>query len=232
VLGGLLVVLAVVILAGMGAAGEARGQPDSVRAEILEEKGFSPTHSPRRALWRAAAVPGWGQVYNRQYYKLPFVYGGLAGFGFAIYRTNQSYARYRDAARFAQDPVEFARFEPAYVRVVRDAGGEPSITRGDDGEIQEVGPLSGRQLRDQRDTFRRWRDLSVVGTGLFYALTVLDAYVSAHLLTFDVDEDLAVRVRPTGTLPAPPGGDGTAATHAPTPPGFTAGPGVTMRVRF
>ena len=37
-------------------------------------------HSPNSALWRAAVVPGWGQLYNRHYLKIPLVYGGLAGF--------------------------------------------------------------------------------------------------------------------------------------------------------
>jgi hypothetical protein len=67
--------LGVLLMVG---GGSVQAQPDSVRTALLKEKGFSPDHSPRGALWRAAAAPGWGQLYNRQYYKIPFVYAGLA----------------------------------------------------------------------------------------------------------------------------------------------------------
>ncbi len=219
--------LVVVAAAGLLAAPTTvQAQPDSVRTEILEERGFSPEHSPRRALWRAAAVPGWGQVYNRQYYKLPFVYGGLAALGYAIYRMNRSYGLHRRGAIFAQGQrltnqgqdipsviSDWASYEGDYAEAVRRAGGSTD-------NLADL-PLSPSQLRQQRDKFRRWRDLSIVGTGLFYALTLVDAYVSAHLLTFDVGGDLALDVRPTG---APP--------YAASGPSGGAGTGVQLRVRF
>ena len=190
----------VLLMVGLGVH-SASAQPDSVRAALLEEKGFPPDHSPRRALWRAAAVPGWGQFYNRQYYKVPFVYAGLAGLGYAIFETNRSYRLHRRAAIFAQGQrlsngggdipeaiSNWKDFRAEYEEAVRQAGGTP-----DESSL----PLSPSQLRDERDQFRRWRDLSILGTGLFYALTVLDAYISAHLLSFNV-EDVALDVRPSG----------------------------------
>ncbi|MFB6098484.1 MAG: DUF5683 domain-containing protein, partial [Salinibacter sp.] len=173
----------------------AHAQPDSVRAKILKKKGFPPTHSPRRALWRAAAVPGWGQLYNRQYYKIPFVYAGLGGGGYAIYEMNRRYLLYRHANLYkvgqnrkgeGSGGNPYRHFKDEYERVVAQLGGQ-----------RVGGRVSGRQLRKLRDTYRRWRDLSILGTGLFYALTVLDAYVSAHLLVVEVGS-VAVKVRPTG----------------------------------
>ena len=207
--------------------GIAHAQPDSVRTALLKEKGFSPDHSPRRALWRAAAAPGWGQLYNRQYYKLPFVYAGLAGGGYAIYEMNRRYLLFRHANLYkvgqsrAEEGEEnpYQNFEGEYNRVVERLGG-----------AQQVGEVSGRQLRTLRDKYRRWRDLSIVGTGLFYALTILDAYVSAHLLTFDVGGDLALDVRPTG-------GHSVSIQHAGSQgggqgaPGFASPEGVGLRVR-
>ena len=35
-------------------------------------------HIPRRATRRSAIIPGWGQLYNKQYWKVPLVYGVLA----------------------------------------------------------------------------------------------------------------------------------------------------------
>jgi len=224
-------------------AAPVHAQPDSVRTQILAERGYPPNHSPRGALLRAIAVPGWGQWYNRQYYKIPIAYAGLAGLGYAIVSAHQAYTLNRDAAIFAQgaqlaaseqeipDVIsDYRRFEGEYTQVVRDAGGNPDNL-----------PVSARQLRSRRDNFRSRRDLSIVGTVLFYGLTVTDAYVSAHLLTFDVDEDLAVRVRPTGRLPDPGARDRWASSSLVDgsfrPPNLlpvdaTTGPGVTLRVRF
>ena len=185
--------LGLLLLGGVGGA-VVHAQPDSVRTALLEEKGFPPNHSPRGALWRAAAVPGWGQFYNRQYLKMPFVYAGLAGGGYAIYELNRRYLLFRHANlyrigknRTGEDGNNpYQNFKDEYDRVLARLGGD------------QLDDVSGRQLRSLRDKYRRWRDLSIVGTGLFYALTILDAYVSAHLLTFDVGDDLALDLRPTG----------------------------------
>lgn len=197
------VALLCVILGSGAGIDAARAQPDSVRAAILKAKGYPPDHSPKKALWRAAALPGWGQFYNRQYYKVPFVYAGLAGLAYALYTANQSYILYRHAAIFARgqslkndgqeipDVISnWKAFRDDYLEVLRETGigtDEPTTL-----------PLSPSQLRSARDQFRQRRDLSIVGIGLFYALTLADAYISAHLLSFNVDDDLAVEVRPTG----------------------------------
>jgi len=221
--------LALVVLGMLLASSVASAQPDSVRTALLEERGFSPDHSPRGALWRAAAVPGWGQLYNRQYLKMPFVYAGLAGGGYAVYEMNRRYLLFRHANLFkigqnragedGENP--FGNFEGDYNRAVERLGGE-----------RVGGDVSGRQLRRLRDKYRRWRDLSILGTGLFYALTILDAYISAHLLTFDVG-DVALDVRPTGGRSAfaqrnsPRGGSGISSVSTPS-----EGLGLRVRVHF
>lgn len=177
------------LVLGMGLAPTTlHAQPDSVRAKILEERGFPPSHSPRGALWRTAAVPGWGQYYNRQYYKIPFVYAGLAALGVRIVRTNRQYGLFRRAALFRNETDPREQYQSAYRKAAR------GLTGRRDADV------SASQLRQVRDRYRRQRDLAILGTGLFYALTLLDAYVSAHLLTFDVDDNLAVRVHPTGAV--------------------------------
>lgn len=171
----------------------ATAQPDSTRRAILKEKGLPPGHTPRKALWRAIAVPGWGQYYNRQYFKIPIVYAGLASVTAAIVYTNNRYLLYRHAALWkqSQDRVEqglieenqYPSFSDEYQMIRDQVGGE----------------IRANLLRQQRDKFRRYRDLSVIGVGLFHALSVLDAYVSAHLLTFDVGEDLSMRIQPSAS---------------------------------
>lgn len=221
--------LGLLLLGGVG-GGVVYAQPDSVRAKLLKAKGFSPNHSPRGAIWRAAAVPGWGQFYNRQYYKMPFVYAGLAGGGYAIYEMNRRYLLFRHANlyKIGQDQAgenednPYQHFQGEYNRVVARLGGQAI-----------GGNVSGRQLRSLRDKYRRWRDLSILGTGLFYALTIVDAYVSAHLLTFDVGGGLAVKVRPTGgrvVWAQREGVHGSSEETAPLP--SPKGAGLHVRVRF
>lgn len=188
------VLLALLVVVTGGGAARSVAQPDSVRAEILTRKGFSPDHSPRNALLRAVVVPGWGQVYNRQYYKVPFVYAGFAALGFRLYRAHRHYKLFQRAHLFGigrQRAGEigdnaYQQYEDEYNEVVE----EQFVREG----LSESRKL--QKMREQRDQFRRRRDLTFVGTGIFYALTVLDAYVSAHLLTFDVGETLNIRVHP------------------------------------
>jgi hypothetical protein len=169
-------------------------QPDSVRTRILVERGLPADHTPRKALLRGVVLPGWGQFYNDQYYKIPIVYAGLAGLTYSILRNHDQYKLYQEAhlfriseERLNQDQIDrnpYPQFEPQYRRVQSQLGAPGT-------EIQSA------VLRNRRDRFRRWRDLSVVGSGLFYALTLVDAYVSAHLLTFDVGDELSVKVMPS-----------------------------------
>lgn len=158
--------------------------PDSIAARLNLPEG----HSPRGALWRAAAAPGWGQYYNRQYLKMPVVYLALGGILTAAVYTWDRYLLYRNAWRFEQQPEEFPQYEDARASL--------------EGVVDNFG--SARILRTRRDRFRRWRDLSIIGSGLVYALQIVDAYVSAHLLGFEVGEDLS--------LNATPGRDGLTAT--------------------
>ncbi len=148
-----------------------------------------PGPSPRGALWRAAAVPGWGHVYTKRYGRLPFVYGALGGLAVAAAYTHGSYVDYRRAYRYK-----------AWQELV-DRGQQPENPWADlEGAYDEVaariGPVSAAVLKRQRDTHRRNRDLAILATGVAWALSVLDAYVGAHLLDFDVSDDLSVRVIP------------------------------------
>ena len=130
-------------------------------------------------------MPGWGQYYNRQYYKIPLVYAGFAALGYRILTTHREYLLFKRAHIFGREQQLTGAPTEAY----RDEFNEAS---------RQLGGERLAAMREQRDRYRRKRDLAILGTGLFYALTVLDAYVSAHLLTFDVGEDLSMRVHPTG----------------------------------
>jgi len=142
--------------------------------------------TPRGALWRSLAFPGWGQLYNRDYLKIPIVYAALGGVGYLTYSTNDSYLTHRRAALFRLgqeqaaegEPNEWAQFEDEWLTV----------------RAQFGGTVSSAQVRDRRDTLRRNRDLLIILSGATYALAVVEAYVAAQLKDFDVGEDLRFSV--------------------------------------
>ena len=141
-------------------------------------------HSPRGALWRAASVPGWGQFYNRQYYKVPIVYAGLGGLAASAILVNRRYLLYRHSYLFLARQDDFPHYEDDYLRLLE----ELNIPESRGPQLTEV-------FRSTRDNLRRNRDLLYIGVGLFYGLSILDAYVSAHLLDFDVGEDLSLSIQ-------------------------------------
>ncbi len=148
------------------------------------------THSPGGAVWRALAIPGWGQVYNRQYIKLPFLYGAIGGLLYLAIDINDEYLLYRRAFLYKsfQELVDSGRLEEN-----PNAGLQPYY----DELAGRFGAISSGPIRSRRDNLRRNRDLSIVGIGLVYGLSVLDAFISAHLLDFDVGEDLTLSVAPS-----------------------------------
>ncbi len=134
-------------------------------------------HSPRKATTLSAIFPGAGQIYNKKYWKLPLVYGGI---GVSIYLGidyGNEYRYWRNEYRLAVD-------------------GDPN-TSGD-----YTGILSEAAIQDNRDTYRRWMELSYISAGLFYVLQIVDANVDAHLMEFDVSDDLSMRWEPHTQLAA------------------------------
>jgi len=145
-------------------------------------------HSPRVAALRSALIPGWGQIYNRKYWKLPIIYGAL-GISGAVFVYNLN--TYRDV-RFAYK----AKYEASQPR--RDPiTGAP--LPADSTNYQKIRPdLKGidmNALRSYRDEFRQNIDYSVLVFILLWGLNVVDATVDAHLKAFDVSPELSLKLK-------------------------------------
>ena len=175
-------------MAGFPATRPVAAQPDTTVA--------AHSFAPRAVLWRAA-VPGWGQLRNRQYYKAAIVWGGLAGFTGAIIHTNRRYRTYGHGYLWVIRDISTANvpasYEQDYLSLLNELGVSPEEAASDAFQNR----LSGL-FRQQRNALRRNRDMLYIGTGVFYGLSILDAYVHAHLLGFDVGENLAFSLQPAG----------------------------------
>lgn len=135
-------------------------------------------HSPRKAIIRSAILPGWGQIYNKKYWKLPIVYGALGVTGYIFFDNVKTYRDLRFAYRvlYDKDTANWANVDPRLL---------PLVQRG------QLTPL-----RSSRDQFRRYIDYSVLFFFVFWGLNVVDAAVDAHLKSFDVSPELSLRVVP------------------------------------
>ncbi len=127
--------------------------------------------APSKAAFYSAILPGLGQAYNKKYWKIPIVYAAI-GTGIYVYLDNdKTYNRYRDI----------------YKR--RLAGFTDDEFYGD-GPTPKV---SNEGLIRAQNTLRRNKELSLLITFGLYALNIIDANVDAHLLQYNLDENLALK---------------------------------------
>ncbi len=157
----------------------------TIVAEVEENKWADFKPDPIRALWMGAIIPGYGQILNRKYWKLPIVYAGFLGCAYAITWNNSRYQSYKSAYRDIIDgnPSTNSHIDilPAGLTLDTYPGGISTYTSN---------------LQSAYEQSRRYRDLSVIATVAYYGITLIDAYVDAHLLNYDISPDLSLNVRP------------------------------------
>lgn len=141
--------------------------PEGGIKEIITE---TPRNRPNKIALYSAMLPGLGQIYNKKAWKIPIIYGGATVLVFGAINSNTQYLFFRDALFLEVD--------------------------GDPDTINETG-LNESQIRRRVDFFRRNRDFFIILTGALYLLNVLDAHVDAHLREFEVNEQLAISIRPS-----------------------------------
>ncbi len=153
---------------------------DTAENKTAVKKDTVPKHIPRIATRRSALIPGWGQAYNKEYWKIPLVYGILA-IPTGLYFYNNSYYK---KTKFAYEAKFKAAANPADTADLKNI--DPQLTN-----------LSITSLQSYRNSFRRDRDYSILWFLLAWGLQVADATVFAHLKQFDVSSDLSMELNPT-----------------------------------
>lgn len=129
--------------------------------------------NPRKATIRSAILPGWGQLYNKKYWKAPLVWGAL-GTTAGIYIYNvKNYRLLKDAYIYLSDNDQ-----------TNDGQVDPRFRN-----------LSKEAIRSYRNSFRQNVDYSVLFFFVFWGLNVVDATVDAHLKSFDVDDNLSLHIK-------------------------------------
>ncbi len=166
-------------------------------------------HSPHKATIMAMVLPGSGQIYNGQWWKVPILYGGIAADMYGIIWNNNRYKEYRDAyvewvqylERLSENPDTPYPENPAWDK----------IPKGFDVETAPYMQTSaGKEwfkniLNNRKTSFKRNRDLCYIVMAAIYAVNIIDAAVYAHFYDFEIDDNLSFHIRPTSSY-SPIGG--------------------------
>lgn len=134
--------------------------------------------SIKKATTLSTICPGAGQIYNKSYWRVPIVIGGLASTIYTIDWNNRGYQRFKTAYNLR---VDYENNPDKY------PGGSADEFRG---------AYSSTFLKNLKDSYRRNRDMCILLTAGVYILQIVDAHVDAHLKDFDISDDLAVNVEP------------------------------------
>ena len=129
-------------------------------------------HSAKKASIYSAIIPGYGQYYNKKYWKIPIIYTSI-GTAFYIAKWNQNkYLIYKEAFQYRtdQDETTIDEFESIY---------------------------SEANLITIKNYHRKNRDLAYIISAGFYLLNIIDASVDAHLFNFTINEDVTLNITPS-----------------------------------
>jgi hypothetical protein len=126
---------------------------------------------PGRATLYSLLLPGLGQIYNGELYKVPIYWGGLLVSVHCLTTNHTNYIRFKTIHNEATTSKSYS------------------------------GPISGETAKWYRDVYRRYRDYSIVATALVYFLQVIDANVFAYMHDFEVTDDISMNIEPTIIAP-------------------------------
>ncbi len=152
---------------------QTKAQGSDTNTQQLDEAPFYP--SPSRAAMLSATLPGLGQIYNGRYWKVPIIYAGFGTLIYFIDFNNSNYNKWRRAwiARVDGNPHTVDDF-----------------------------PLHSTEVIERAmNYYRRNLEINYMLAGALYLLNILDASVDAHLMNFDVGENLSMGIQP-GLMPS------------------------------
>jgi hypothetical protein len=143
-------------------------------------------HKPHTAVIRSLILPGLGQLYNRRWWKLPIIYTGFGLLAAAAINNQKNYAQliavYRLKHYTYAAPLTSTQ-NPNHALYVK--------YKTEYGYYQY---FNDTQVGNLAESFRRNRDISILGIAGIWVLNTIDAYIDAKFINaFSVDNNLAVK---------------------------------------
>lgn len=127
----------------------------------------------RKVTRHSAIIPGWGQINNKQGWKVPVIYGALGVTTYIFFYNLEEYKGLRRAYIYRTD----------------------TFPDNDENIPERFRPLSNNSIKFYRDEYRQNVDLSALAFLIIWGLNVVDATVFAHLRDFDVSDDIGLRLQ-------------------------------------
>jgi len=166
----IITIISVILITG-SLSKKVYSQEDTVSVDSVDTRFID--HSPKKAAIYSAVLPGFGQIYNRKYWKLPIVYAGYGVISYFIADNNSKYKEFKTNLIAVSDDDPLTIYD---------------------------GPASSAQLKNLMNGYRRNRDLFIIITFAWHALNVIDAHVDAHFINFDVSDDLTMNIQPSAVF--------------------------------
>ena len=149
-------------------------------ADLLIDTVGPKTKNPKLAGWLSFAVPGLGQIYNGQYWKVPLIYGAAG----TLFYVSQTYnTRYK----------LMVNEEHYYLHSI---GADTTWSGNRLTTLQNEADIVYYMRK-----YRRYRDLCYVAMLLTYFMNIFDAVVDAHLYDFNISDDLTLKIEPYSSMP-------------------------------
>lgn len=135
---------------------------------VCYDNGGKKPDSAKSTLY-SLLLPGLGQLYNGEFWKVPIYWGLMAGSVHFVVDNNTQYLRWKNAYNKATS---------------------------DDPDVEKP-PQSAENCKYYRDAYRRMRDYSILAVAVSYLLQVIDANVFAYMQDFEVNDEISMKVSPS-----------------------------------
>jgi hypothetical protein len=182
-------------------AGNTHVQAQKFTADTVQVESSVKIHSPHKATMYSVMLPGLGQAYNKKYWKIPILYAGIGATIYAISWNTKNFNKYKDGYRDFSLYMDYKNLpEEEKLNTTEPTGKsyEGLYTDGFDFENSSASfdNWFKTQLQNNKDSYKHDRDLSYIILAGVYVLNIIDAAVDAHLMNFNVNEELTFRVEP------------------------------------
>jgi Family of unknown function (DUF5683) len=155
---------------------------------------------PKVATRKSAILPGWGQIYINQKWFVPVIYGGFVADAYFIIKWGKKYRAFRN---------EYFRVNQFNDDIKPNDILTKKLTSGKVALNGVTNTYSIDYLKQGTDFYRKNRDVSWMILPVIWAANVLEVNVAAHLKSFDMSDDISMKIQPNFE-PNPFGGFPTA----------------------
>jgi len=149
-----------------------------------KEKVYHPDslHSPHTAIMHSLIIPGWGQLYNHKWWKVPLIYAGLGAVAYYMVWNNTNYQEYLVLSQYREHGTVVTPHDKYYTYYT---------------ELNQA-QVPDQSIYDQKDYYRRNRDLLILGFVGGWAIQVIDAYIDAKFINaYSIDSNLSMTIKPS-----------------------------------